>query len=261
MPAVKGKSKAKRKSPAKKKGRGRRKAPMTFRERLGEGLSRIGHFVVTYTVVGLTVAAFLVVMMLFAGGYFWNIGERIDSLTSRAAKVMGFSVSRVTLRGGEHLTDREVLDALWDNEAGSILGQSLLHVDASETRADIEAIGWVHVAAVQKLWPNTLQITVAERRPHALWLDDRGQYFLIDSEGVVLAQVAPTDYTDLPVVTGTDDRRGPRPRLFNPFYSAPIFTPEPLRLRVLRGVALTSGFGMISRPNYLKLTSSLPLIG
>ncbi|MEM9422586.1 MAG: FtsQ-type POTRA domain-containing protein, partial [Pseudomonadota bacterium] len=161
--------------------------------------------VLTYTAVGLTAAALIVVLMLFAGGYFWNIGERIDTLTGRAAKAIGFSVSRVTLKGGGNLSDRDLMDALWSDEKGSVLGRSLLNLDAQGARERVESLGWVKRAAVQKLWPNTLHVSIVERTPRALWQDADGRFFLIDHEGYRLSQVSPADYTHLPVVTNTDD--------------------------------------------------------
>lgn len=206
MPAVKRKTTTKRKaSPAKKKGRGRKPAKVGFWASLSDAVSRLWSLVVTYTVVGLTAAALIVVLMLFAGGYFWNIGDRIDTLTGRAAKAMGFSVSRVTLKGGGYLSDRELMQALWSDEKGSVLGQSLFNVDVQTARTRIEDIGWVKTAAVQKLWPDTIHVSVIERSPQALWQNEAGRFFLIDRDGVVLAEVSPADFTDLPVVTNTAD--------------------------------------------------------
>ncbi len=204
MPAVKGKT-TKKKSPAKKKGGRGRKKPVGLWANLKFRAGQLWSGIVTYTAVGLTAAALIVVLMLFAGGYFWNVGERIDTLTSRAAKAIGFSVSRVTLKGGDNLTDRDLMDALWTDEKGSILGRSLLNVDAQMARQRVEALGWVKSAAVQKLWPNTIHVSVIERTPRALWQDPDGRFFLIDGQGYQLAQVSPADYTDLPVVTNTDD--------------------------------------------------------
>ncbi|MEM6650877.1 MAG: cell division protein FtsQ/DivIB, partial [Pseudomonadota bacterium] len=85
-----------------------------------------------------------------------------------------------------------------------ILGRSLLNVDAQDARQKIENLAWVEYAAVQKLWPNTVHVSVRERKPQAMWQDAQGQFFLIDQKGTPLEQVSPVDYTKLPLLTGTD---------------------------------------------------------
>ncbi len=201
MPPVKGRSKTRGKT-ANKKGRGRKKQ-LTMFERLKTGLAELGAGVLSVVAVGLAAIAVLAVVMLMAGGYFSNIGTRIDTLTGRAAKAMGFSVTRVSLYGSDQLSNREIMLALEDDEAGSVLGRSLLHVDAEDARQKIERLGWVQSAAVERLWPNTVHISVRERRPAALWQDGAGRYHLIDLSGALIAEVPPVEHTDLPVVAGS----------------------------------------------------------
>ncbi|MEM9232653.1 MAG: FtsQ-type POTRA domain-containing protein, partial [Pseudomonadota bacterium] len=171
MPPVKGKSRSKK--PAAKRGRSRKKPP-SLMERVRTGLAELGAGVLSVMAVGLTAIAVLAVLMLMAGGYFSNIGNRLDVMTGRAAKAMGFSVNRVTIRGSDSLSNREVMLALEDDEQGSVLGRSLLHVDAGTARQEIEKLGWVKSAAVQRLWPDTIHISVIERHPVALWQDTAG---------------------------------------------------------------------------------------
>ncbi|MEM6650740.1 MAG: FtsQ-type POTRA domain-containing protein, partial [Pseudomonadota bacterium] len=164
MPAVKGKG---RKTPAKgkRKGGGRRKKPQGVWANVKDMSARVWEGVLTYTAVGFAALAVVVVLMLFAGGYFWNISERVETLTIRAAKAMGFSVERVTVKGATYLSDRDIMQSLWDDQTGSILGRSLLNVDAQDARQKIENLAWVEYAAVQKLWPNTVHVSVRERKP------------------------------------------------------------------------------------------------
>lgn len=204
MPAVKGKKKTGRKPATRNT---RKKKNQTgfagFVASVQDGLQKLWSGILTYTAVGLACLAVIMVLMLFAGGYFWNIGDRIENLTGRAAKAVGFEISRVTIKGGENIHDREIMQALWSQEDGSVIGRSLFHMNVKEARARIEAIDWVESAAVQRLWPNTIHISVHQRRPMALWQDMEGRFYLIDRDGARLEQVSSTDHTDLPVVTGT----------------------------------------------------------
>lgn len=198
MPPVKGKGRKGRK-------KGRRAASESLLDRIRTVLSALWSNVVTVAVSGLAVIAAVAVLMLYAGGYFSNVGDRMDLLTAKGARVLGFTVTRVTLKGGGHVPNREVMRALYDETHGSIIGRSLLHVDLKSARRQVEAIGWVEAAAVQRLWPNTIHVSVLERAPRALWQDRQGQFLLVDDAGRVLAPVAPTAFTDLPVVAGTED--------------------------------------------------------
>ena len=159
---------------------------------------------ITGAAVGVTALGLVAVLALLAGGYFMNITERASGVTASAARFAGFSVTRVTLKGGEGLSEREVMRALWTDERGSVLGRSLFHVDAQDARARLEALGSVRHAAVSKLWPDTVHVSVSLRRPEALWQDASGVLHLVDAEGVSLRPVGATDYTRLPVIVGTD---------------------------------------------------------
>lgn len=200
MPPVKGKG---RKS-SKGKGRGRRKQASPA-ERMVTSLRTLGANILTVLATGLAVIAAVVVLMLYAGGYFSNIGERIDLLTGKAARMIGFTVTRVTVKGAAHVSDRAIMQALNDPTEGSVLGRSLLHVDIHAARATVEEIGWIEAAAVQRLWPNTIHVSVIERTARALWQDAQGQYSLVDEGGRILAPTSPTAYVALPVVAGTND--------------------------------------------------------
>ena len=158
----------------------------------------------TGTAVGVTGLGVLAVFALFAGGYFVNIGERMGGVTAAGARFGGFAVTRVTMKGGEGLSEREVMRALWTDERGSVLGRSLFHVDGQRARARLEALGSVRHAAVTKLWPGTIHVSVSLRSPEALWQDGAGVLHLVDAEGVSLRPVGPTDYTRLPVIVGTN---------------------------------------------------------
>jgi cell division protein FtsQ len=210
MPAVKRKTPAKKKPAAKKRTPARRRAApqgglQALGARLDDALRGLWSAFVTYTAVGLTALALIVLLMLFAGGYFWNVGERIETLTGRAVKAAGFAVTRVTVKGADNISDRAIMQALWSDADGSVIGRSLLHLDAEEARDKIERIGWVRAAAVQKLWPNTVHISVREHRPAALWQNGLGELWLVDLSGRKLDRVAMTDYTELAVISGTDD--------------------------------------------------------
>lgn len=202
MPPVKGRKKTtSRKKPATRRSRSKAPAKPT----IAEYVSRLWSGVVTYAVVGLCVAAVATVLMLAAGGYFANIGERIETLSGRATKAIGFSVGQVTAKGQGEVSDRDIMNALRDPIDGEILGRSLMTLDVHELRSRVETLPWVKSAAVQKLWPDTVHVTIVERAPIALWKDRNLNFHLIDAHGIALDVVEDTDAVGLPILTGTDD--------------------------------------------------------
>lgn len=167
-------------------------------------LQRAFNAAVTYTAVFAVGLVLVVVLMLFAGGYFVNIGGRLGALSQDMARGIGLEVTRVTLSGATQTAEREILSALYDERDGQIVGRSLLHVSPHRALADIEQLGWVRYAAVSRLWPNTIHVSIEERIPAALWQrEGSGRLYLIDREGAVIDEVGGHQYTGLPLITDT----------------------------------------------------------
>lgn len=231
MPPVKGKSKSSNRPKGRATGRGRRK-PASLTEKLRSGMAQLGAGLLSFMAVGLAALAMIVVLMLMAGGYFSNFGDRVDDMTSKIVRAAGFSVKRVTVRGGESLGNHEIMSALNTERHGSVLGRSLWHVDMDDARKQIEALGWTRSAAVQRLWPDTIHISLVERRPAALWLDASGEYHLIDAGGYVISTVEPVAHTDMPVLAGTTNTS-----IASPLLNALETKPElKSRIAVIRSV-------------------------
>jgi cell division protein FtsQ len=145
--------------------------------------------------------------ILFAvfGGKVSSLPERLGALPENAVRGLGLNVMRVTVKGGETLTTRDIMAALRDDRQGSVIGRPLPLLSAPELRQRIEAIGAVERASVTKLLPNTLHISIIERPVKALYQDENGAFYVIDAEGVVIRRVDATDHTDLPVISGTKE--------------------------------------------------------
>ncbi len=191
------------------KANNRRGAKTGFLEQMGSALDsflqKAMRAFVTYTAVSIAGLMIIVVLMLFAGGYFFNIGTRVANLTKTASISAGFEVARVTVKGAYKTHNQEVLSALYDQENGQPLGRSLLHMDLEKTRQQVEQLGWVKHAAVARLWPNTIHVSIVEREPSAIWQPiGEGDLFLIDSAGAVISEVGGHQYTKLPIILNTD---------------------------------------------------------
>jgi cell division protein FtsQ len=78
--------------------------------------------------------------------------------------------------------------------------------DADAARARLMANPWIADAAILKLYPDRLQITVTERQAFALWQED-GRLSVIAADGTVLEPFVEDRYRSLPLVVGRGAER------------------------------------------------------
>lgn len=150
----------------------------------------------TAAAAGVTAVALMGAGILWTGGYFGLLGERVERLAGAGAAASGFAVHRITIKGAEKTSEDELLTAM-----GPVIGSSLLHFDPYSARARIEDIGWVRSAAVSRLLPNTIHISVREREPAAVW-QLSGKLHLIDQNGAVIREIGAYEYSNLPLIVG-----------------------------------------------------------
>ena len=145
---------------------------------------------------GLSVS-FLVATCLYGA----TLGGENKTALERMSSVFGLKVEAVLITGQKEVTEAEILQVLGINE-----NSSLLTFDAYKARKSLEAISWISEAAVTKLYPNKLQVSVKEQQPFALW--QRGQLVsLIAYDGSVLSDHIDPEFSDLPMVVGNGAQR------------------------------------------------------
>lgn len=184
MPPVK-------KKPSRKAAGAKKKGPSPF--------SRIIAIFEEYTIAGVAgsfVVIAIVALVLWAGGYFAIAGRAVDRTANNAARAAGLEVRTVLLRGAHQTAHQEVLDAL-----GPVIGSSIVHLSLAEARARIEELGWVRSAAVTRLLPDTISISVREREPAAVW-QLKGVLYLIDDSGAIIREVDAGEYANRPLIVG-----------------------------------------------------------
>ncbi len=144
-------------------------------------------------------------ILLLAGtlGYGAVAGQHLPAVLSWfkdardvAANTLGFRIAAISLSGQKEVSREEVLTT-----AGVTGRASLLFLDADAARVRLMANPWIADAAVLKLYPDHLQITVTERQAFALWQKD-GQLNVIASDGTVLEPFVEDRYLALPLVVG-----------------------------------------------------------
>jgi cell division protein FtsQ len=143
-----------------------------------------------------------IVLLAGAAGYgFWISGdEGLYGQTKRGLEAFtiaaGFGVKRIAVEGQQHITDAELTRAL-----GAGPGSFMLAFDTDAAKERLERVPWVKRAQVMRLLPSTLQVVIEERVPFAVW-QSRGQTYVVDAEGAVIAPAVREAYAGLPLVVG-----------------------------------------------------------
>ena len=125
----------------------------------------------------------------------------VENARDAAANSLGFRIAEISLTGEKEVSREEILTT-----AGVTGRASLLFLDADAARARLLANPWIADAAVLKLYPNRLQITITERHAFALWQKD-GRVSVIAADGTVLEPFVESRYLRLPLVVGRDAER------------------------------------------------------
>ncbi len=157
---------------------------------------------------GLVATALLIAAALSYGAVRGNhIPALIDwarDVRDATANSLGFGIAAVSLSGEKEVSREEILTT-----AGVTGRASLLFLDADAARARLMANPWIADAAVLKLYPDRLQITVTERQAFALW-QKNGRVSVIAADGTVLEPFVEPRYVGLPLVVGQGAERRAR---------------------------------------------------
>jgi len=147
---------------------------------------------------GLTLAFFSAVLGygLWQGGHIDGFIREHGEPHHALARAVGLGLEQVTISGISQLRESEVL------AAGGITSKlSLAFLDVSELRERLERVPIIKSAAVRKLYPNELVITLTEREAHAIW-QNNGELFVIAADGTVIDLMQDERYLGLPFVVG-----------------------------------------------------------
>ena len=111
-----------------------------------------------------------------------------------------FGLSRIEITGTERVARERI-----ESRLAPWVGRSVLAVDLPSVEADIETEPWVLDAAVRRILPHTLCVTVRERELTALAVVN-GRVLLVDATGHPIGPLGDGAVESLPVLTGLDGR-------------------------------------------------------
>ncbi len=104
-------------------------------------------------------------------------------------------VSHIKVEGNERMATETIV-----GKAG-LLGENMFTADLATAQKEIYSLPLVSSVNIEREWPNTLKITVKERRAWGTW-EQAGVRYTIDREGVVLGTIPPAD--DSPVIRSSE---------------------------------------------------------
>lgn len=135
------------------------------------------------------------------GGYSLSLAGQLAPVAESLATAAGFGVKAVRITGQKEVNEADVLTVLAIPQ-----GSSLISYDAEDARDRLAHMSWVDSVSVMKLYPSTLQVTIKERAPFALW--QRGQVVsVIDKTGAVITDAVEDRYVRLPRAVGHGAQR------------------------------------------------------
>ncbi len=121
------------------------------------------------------------------------------------------------------LQEEEIRDML-----ASHLGEGFFSLDVEQLRDELERHPWVSQAAVRRVWPDGLTVSVEEHRPIARW----GQDALINLQGELFGEGDMRDAVSLPRLDGPSDSPAEVMRQYQQF--SRTLQPTGLRIQELR---------------------------
>jgi len=108
-----------------------------------------------------------------------------------------FKAEAVEVSGARHLSKEAILETAEIEERVNIVA-----VNLSLTQRRLEAAPWIKSAAIRREFPSRINISVKEHEPLAVL--DVGRFFLIDTNGGIFKEAAPSEMTGLPLISGLD---------------------------------------------------------
>ena len=126
------------------------------------------------------------------------VGYFVVDFARYSPKVLLTKPDQIDLTGN-HIVVRDSVVGIFKPDAG----KSVLTIPLDKRRSELEQIGWVESASVQRILPNRLRVEVTERTPIA-FVRNGSEIALIDSHGVILDRPSDQDMR-FPIVSGVTD--------------------------------------------------------
>lgn len=143
-------------------------------------------------------AATMAAAALFAATGMYGViaGGHADTVVQAITAHSGFAISDVRVTGDRQTSEIDVLQKIGLNGWTSLVG-----FDAGDARERIAELPWVESASVRKVYPSTLEVSLVERKPFAIW-QNGSRLTVVERSGKVIAPFSGGQLAKLPLVVG-----------------------------------------------------------
>lgn len=152
--------------------------------------------------MSLGLVLFALIAALFASGIIGRtihgVNDTLDAIVADA----GFGISEIHLAGNSRVPPETILAAL-----GMKPGESIFAAKLGQARNRIMALDWVASADVVRRYPDSIFVTVVEKRPFALWQspvqgNGGGRVAIVERAGGVITTQGVEKFARLPKLVG-----------------------------------------------------------
>lgn len=137
----------------------------------------------------------IAILAIGAAVYWWQAPIR-DAITDASTKG-GLGFEQVVVFGRVNTPPDQLLEAIAMKR-----GAPLINADIVRIRHNIENLGWVKEATIERRFPEKLVVHLTEYRALAIYQDAEGHQ-LISQDGARIHGVKIEDFRHLPVISGT----------------------------------------------------------
>jgi cell division protein FtsQ len=145
---------------------------------------------------------FALIAALFASGIIGRTIHGVNDTVDAVVADAGFGISEIHLAGNGRVAPETILAALGMKPGESIFGAKL-----GQARNRIMALDWVASADVVRRYPDSIFVTVVEKRPFALWQSPAqgnggGRVAIVERAGGVITTEGVEKFVRLPKLVG-----------------------------------------------------------
>jgi cell division protein FtsQ len=176
-------------------------------QRSGSLIARLGRPAATLVrrpilLLTLGLVTFAAIAALFVSGAVGRTVHGVDRGIDAVVADAGFGISEIHLSGNNRVPPESILAAL-----GMKPGESIFAAKLSSARARILALDWIASADVVRRYPDSIFVSVVEKRPFALWQspalgNGRGGVAVVERAGGVITTLGLEKFARLPKLVG-----------------------------------------------------------
>jgi len=152
----------------------------------------------------------LLVISVFAGGFYLfqgkNYQELKSNLTKYASDLLNLNdvdYTRINIKGNKYTKYEDIADIVRNaiNKAEDINVNDGYILIVKRVKEEIEKLPWVEKVTVTRNLPNTLNISITEYEPFAIWQNKNNRY-VINKDGKIIEIDDKRQFDNLLILTG-----------------------------------------------------------